>query len=87
MRPNVGIMFLEVFRMINSTMQIFAENMKTLMISRKVSYRKLARGTGISIGSLHAYAKGNTIVPLPRAKIIATYFGLSVDDMAERKVV
>lgn len=70
--------------MINSTMQIFAENMKTLMISRKVSYRKLAAGTGISIGSLHAYAKGKTIVPLPRAKIIATYFGLSVDDMAER---
>jgi transcriptional regulator with XRE-family HTH domain len=79
-------MFPEVFRMINGTMQIFAENMKTLMISRKVSYRKLAAGTGISIGSLHAYAEGKTIVPLPRAKIIATYFGLSVDDMAERKV-
>jgi len=74
-----------VFRMVNSmTMQTFAENMRALMVKNKVSYRKLARETGISIGSLHAYAKGNTDIPLERAKIIATYFGLTVDDMVKK---
>lgn len=73
--------------MVNSTMQAFAKNMKILMDNRGVSFRKLSRGTGISAGSLHAYAQGKTIIPLPRAKAVATFFGLSVDDMVKNKGV
>lgn len=66
----------------NNTMQAFARNMRTLMSNRGVSFRKLGRGTGIPIGSLHAYAQGKTAIPLSRAKDIALFFGLTVDDIA-----
>ncbi len=75
----------EVFRMINDVTKTFGENMRALMDKRDVSYRVLARGTGISPSSLHAYAHGTTVPPLPAAKAISTFFGVDLDWMVSRK--
>ena len=75
---------LEVFRMINDVTKTFGENMRVLMEKRGISYRALVRGTGLSLGSLHAYAHGTTVPPLPAAKAISTFFGVDLDWMVSR---
>lgn len=69
--------------MINDTNVSFGVCIKYLMKEREVSYRMLSRATGIPVSSLHDYAHYNASIPLPNAKLIASYFRVSIDWMIE----
>jgi len=73
-----------MFDMINADInKSFGLCMRSLMKERDVSYRVLARGTGIPVSSLHGYAHNKTGIPLPNAKLIAIFFRVTIDWMLE----
>lgn len=66
-----------------NTNKNFGRNLKYLMNERAVSFEALQKETGVPHTSLNEYTRGMRAIRLETAKKIASYFGLTVDQMTE----
>ncbi len=67
--------------MVNDYSKTFGDNIYYLMELKDVSYRVLARGTGIAASSINEYVHHKHAIPLNYAALIARYFNTTVDEM------
>lgn len=65
-------------------MTTFAQRLRELKKARRVSWPKIAKGTGISEAAIASYAYGKREPRLPYLIWLADYFGVSLDYLAGR---
>jgi transcriptional regulator with XRE-family HTH domain len=64
-------------------MKNFSDNMTLQMYYKRLSFRDLARLTGINPTSLNEYANAKREAPISNAIIIANAFGKTVEEMVK----
>ena len=66
-------------------MTTFGERLRYLKDRKDVTFRQMAKDTGINVTSLQKYALGTMEPRLSRMEWIADYFGVSLDYLAGRE--
>jgi transcriptional regulator with XRE-family HTH domain len=69
-----------------NVLEIFAENMKSMMEIKNLTFKDLEGLSGVPSSSLNYYANGKVMIPLPAATAIAEAFGLTVDIMIKENM-
>lgn len=65
-------------------MTTFAQRLRELKKARRVSWPKIAKGTGISMAAIESYVYGGREPRLPYLIWLADYFGVSLDYLTGR---
>lgn len=60
---------------------MFADNLSKLMNDRGVSAYRLSKETGIAQSGISEYRAGKTIPGIEKLNILASYFGISVEEL------
>lgn len=65
---------------------MLAENLSKLMVDRGVSAYRLSKETGIAQSGISEYRSGKTVPGIDKLNILASYFGVSVDELVGEAV-
>ena len=62
--------------------QIFSERLKELRQDKNISQVELAKKIGVGKSIISKWEKGECDITLSKAKVLATFFGVSIDYLA-----